>query len=358
MKKKVAILCGGRSAEHAVSLLSARNILNAIDKSKYECHLIGIDRAGVWHSIRTSDVIEGDTPKLVRDAGGSFEMSLAGTHFSPAPSEGNFDVVFPVLHGQFGEDGSVQGLLRTLDVPYVGPDVLGSAMGMDKDVMKRILRDAGIPVGRFLSFTRAERRAIDHDRIRAELGDVLFVKPANQGSSIGISRAESRAEFDAAVELAFKYDRKILVEEAIVGRELECGVLGNQNPSASVVGEVASNKDRHRFYSYEAKYFDEKGAAIEIPARIPPETASLVQRMALRTFHALCCEGMARVDFFLKEDGEVLVNEINTIPGFTRSSMYPKLWEASGIGYSELIERLLELAIERHKLQSDILTTE
>lgn len=356
MKKKVAILCGGRSAEHAVSLLSARNIYNAIDKSKYECHLIGIDRSGVWHGIRANDVLEGDTPKLVRDAAATFEVSLGEAQFAPSVGERNFDVVFPVLHGQFGEDGSVQGLLRSLDIPYVGPGVLGSALGMDKDVMKRVLRDAGIPIGRFLSFTRPERSSIDYGSVRASLGDIVFVKPANQGSSIGISRVETLAEFEAAVDLAFRYDRKILVEEAIEGRELECGILGNLEPAASVVGEVASNRSRHRFYSYEAKYFDEKGASIEIPAAISPETSRRIQDIALRTFKALCCEGMARVDVFLKDDGEVLVNEINTIPGFTKSSMYPKLWEASGIGYSELIERLLELAIERHRLEADIET--
>lgn len=354
MKKKVAILCGGRSAEHAVSLLSARNIYNAIDKDKFECHLIGIDRSGSWHPIRTGDVIEGDTPKLVHDAAGSFELSLGEAQFAPSTGSRNFDVVFPVLHGQFGEDGSVQGLLRSLDVPYVGPGVLGSAMGMDKDVMKRILRDAGIPIGRFLSFSRPERSSIDYAAVRSMLGDIVFVKPANQGSSIGISRVETLSEFEAALDLAFRYDRKILVEEAIEGREVECGVLGNLDPAASVVGEVVSNRSRHRFYSYEAKYFDEKGASIEIPAAIPPATSAAIQDLALRTFKALCCEGMARVDFFLKEDGTVLVNEINTIPGFTRTSMFPKLWEASGIHYSELIERLLELAIERHRLESDI----
>lgn len=266
---------------------------------------------------------------------------------------GPIDVVFPVLHGPFGEDGTVQGLLKLANVPFVGAGVLGSAVGMDKDVMKRLLREAGIAIADFVVFNRSRADEIDFEIVKGRLGLPFFVKPANLGSSVGISKVESESQFHEAVSLAFEYDNKILVEEYIAGREIECSVLGNKNPIASVPGEVIPQRE---FYSYEAKYIDENGAVLEIPAKLDDKTTKKVQDCAIKTFKALCCEGMARVDLFVKDD-DVIVNEINTIPGFTNISMYPKLWAESGISYSELIDKLIELAIERfnteRKLNSD-----
>jgi D-alanine-D-alanine ligase len=268
---------------------------------------------------------------------------------------GQLDVVFPVLHGPYGEDGSVQGLCRLANMPCVGAGVLGSAVGMDKDVMKRLLRDAGIPIARFVTLPRG-MRAPDFPALKEELGTPLFVKPANLGSSVGISRVESDEEYRAALASAFEYDTKVVVEECIVGREIECAVLGNEDPQASIPGEIVAGGG-HTFYDYEAKYIDEKGAELRIPAPLDSRITEKVQSLARRAFTVLCCEGMARVDMFVKEGGEVLVNEINTIPGFTRISMYPKLWEASGISYSQLVDRLITLAIERHAAERELKTT-
>ena len=257
------------------------------------------------------------------------------------------DVVFPVLHGPYGEDGSVQGLLKTAGIPFAGPGVLAAAVGMDKDVMKRLLVGADIPVADFrVAYASGPRPS--WDAIAGSLGSPVFVKPANLGSSVGIRKVAERAAFAAAVEDAFAYDTKIVIERAIAGREIECAVLGNDDPIASVAGEVIPH---HEFYSYEAKYLDEDGAELVIPADLEPPVSERVREMALAAYRALCCDGMARVDFFLQDDGALLVNELNTIPGFTRISMYPKLWEASGIPYGELIERLLALGIERYETE-------
>jgi D-alanine-D-alanine ligase len=257
-------------------------------------------------------------------------------------------------HSPFGEDGTVQGLLRLLDVPFVGASVLGSAAAMDKDVTKRLLRDARIPIAKFLAFDRSFVGKIDFDDVRRQLGQPVFVKPANLGSSVGINTADDGGQFERAIEQAFEYDNKILVEECIRGREIECSVLGNDSPIASVPGEIIP---RHDFYSYEAKYIDEEGAVLEIPAKLEDQTIHQVQDLAIRTFKALCCEGMARVDFFLTENAQVVVNELNTIPGFTKISMYPKLWEASGIPYTELIDRLIQLALERFEKEKKLKTS-
>jgi D-alanine-D-alanine ligase len=254
------------------------------------------------------------------------------------------DVVFPVLHGPFGEDGTVQGLLKLANIAFVGAGVLGSAVGMDKDVMKRLLRDAGIPIARFIVVNGHSSEKISFDYAREQLGLPVFVKPANLGSSVGIHKVKNREEFEQAVDDAFNYDNKILIEECIHGREIECSVLGNANAIASVPGEILP---RHEFYSYEAKYLDENGAVLEVPAKLTPAISERIRELAIKVFSVLCCEGMARVDFFLRDGEDLIVNEINTIPGFTRISMYPKLWEASGISYSELIGRLIQLAIER-----------
>jgi D-alanine-D-alanine ligase len=268
-------------------------------------------------------------------------------------SPGALDVVFPILHGPFGEDGTVQGLLKLANIPFVGAGVLGSAVGMDKDVMKRLLRDAGIPIARFIVLNKYSAPEVDFDDARGQLGLPLFIKPANLGSSVGIHKVRDREEFDRAVRDAFKYDNKVLIEECIVGREIECSVLGNDQPVASVLGEILP---RHEFYSYEAKYLDESGAVLEIPAKVPPEISDRIREVAIKTFSVLCCEGMARVDFFLRNGEEIIVNEINTIPGFTRISMYPKLWEASGLPYGELIDKLIGLALEKFEREKGLKT--
>lgn len=309
MKKlRVVVLCGGRSAEHEVSVASAKNVIAAMDPRKYVVRRIFIDKHGRWHG------------------------SLNGV-----------DVVFPVLHGPHGEDGTVQGLLKLKGIPFVGSGVLGSAVGMDKDVMKRLLRDAGIPTAKFLVFGTADRRTIRFDEVRRQLDMPVFVKPANLGSSVGIHKTKNAAGLRHSVADAFKYDDKILIEEFIKGREIECSVLGNDHPIASLPGEVVP---RHEFYSYDAKYVDDKGADLIIPARLPAQTIRQIQKLAVKTFKVLCAAGMARVDFFLTPNGKIVLNEINTIPGFTNISMYPKLWNASRLPTPKLIDRLIALARE------------
>ena len=316
-KIKISVLFGGKSAEHDVSLQSARNVINALDKKKYQVVPVKINRNGKFKF---------DSIK-------------------------NFDGVFPVLHGPFGEDGSVQGLLKLAEVPFVGPGVLGSAVGMDKDVMKRIFRDAGIPIGKFVAVRKGER--INFNKIKKELGLPLFIKPANMGSSVGINKAKNEKEFRAAVNEAFKFDVKIVIEEFIPGREIECSVLGNEKPQAALPGEIIANQE---FYSCDAKYIDE-GSVAKIPAELDKSTIVKIQKMSVRVFKTLCCEGMGRVDFFLKKNGDLLVNEINTIPGFTNISMYPKLWEKSGLPLPKLLDKLIELAIERFKRESKLKTS-
>ncbi len=349
-KLRIAILFGGKSAEHEVSLRSAKNIAEALDRKKYEAVLIGIDKAGHWLPPHTSQTLLGKVS--VEPAAGK-EMGLVpsgGADFA-GTGTGGIDVVFPVLHGPFGEDGTVQGLLRLAGVPFVGAGVLGSAVGMDKDVMKRLLRDAGIPIGKFITLREGDK--LSYKDAKKKLGATLFIKPANLGSSVGVSKAKNEAEFTKAVREAFKFDTKILVEEFIKGREVECSVLGNEKPIASTPGEILVHAD---FYSYDAKYIDEKGASLQIPAKLSAKTTKLVQELSIKTFKALECEGMGRVDSFVTEDGRVFVNEINTIPGFTSVSMYPKLWEASGLSYPKLIDTLIQLAIVRFRAQSKLKT--
>ncbi len=363
-KLRVGVLFGGKSAEHEISLISAKNVIDAIDKSKYEVFLIAIDKNGEWHLKKGYEyLMHAENPKLVHLHGDKETvvlipkkhrkelMSYSGNQLQDSLQ---LDVIFPLLHGTYGEDGTVQGLLKLANIPFVGAGVLGSAVGMDKDVMKRLLRDANIPIARFVTVHQYNKDQVDFDQIVEQLGLPLFIKPANLGSSVGIAKVKERKEFGPALEKAFLYDRKVLIEEFIMGREIECSVLGNDYPIASLPGELIPQRE---FYSYEAKYIDEDGALFCIPAELSPELTSLVQTRAVDAYRTLCCEGMARVDFFLKPNGEVLVNEINTIPGFTKISMYPKLWEVSGISYTELIDRLINLAIERHEKESHLKTT-
>lgn len=361
-KLRVGIIFGGRSGEHEVSLQSAKNVISALDRKKYEVVLIGIDKEGKWYLQSDAQfLLNYKGPKLIQLNKSEDEVGLL-----PMPREANLisltgkrkirqlDVVFPVLHGPYGEDGTIQGLLEMANIPYVGAGVLGSSLSMDKDVMKRLLREAGIPIAKFLTFEREdyEKGEITFAGVSKGVGSPFFVKPANLGSSVGITKVKKKSKLRSALKEAFSYDNKILIEENIEGREIECAVMGNEDPIASVPGEIIP---RHEFYSYEAKYIDEKGAALDIPAKISQKLKNKVQRLALKSFKVLCCSGMARVDFFIRKvTEEVILSEINTIPGFTKISMYPKLWEASGISYRELIDRLIQLAIERHKRKSSL----
>ncbi len=358
-KIKVAILFGGRSAEHEVSLQSASNVIESLDRGKYEPVLIGIDKAGQWFLNESSmKVINVHDPVSIKlnASGSQVVLTPNGINSSLISIDDGrvlekIDVIFPVLHGPFGEDGSIQGLAKLANIPCVGAGILGSAVGMDKDVMKRLLREAGIPVARFVTLFAGNREKISYDALAAQLGQIMFVKPANLGSSVGISKVRNEKEFIKAIELAFEYDLKVIVEEEIKAREIECAVLGNEEPMASVPGEIIPHAD---FYSYHAKYIDEDGAGLSIPAQLPEYLCKQIQDLAVRTFRVLDCLGMARIDMFLTNDEKIYVNEINTIPGFTKISMYPKLWEYSGISYTKLIDRLIELAIADHSRRNKL----
>lgn len=361
-KIRVGILFGGKSAEHEISLLSAKSVIEAIDKNKYEVLLIGINKSGEWflHEDLTHCLLNAEDPKLIQLKKVQEAVALVPKEqdnplvsLSGHTLTKTVDVIFPILHGTYGEDGTVQGLLKLANIPFVGAGVLASALAMDKDVMKRLLRDAGIPIAKFISYRHFEAKNIKFQHIKEMLGLPFFVKPANLGSSVGISKIKTEQEFYEKVALAFEYDRKILFEECILGREIECSVLGNEDPIASLPGEVIP---QHEFYSYEAKYLDENGASFEIPAVLPAELIIKVQTTAIEAYKALCCEGMARVDMFLKENGEIVLNELNTIPGFTRISMYPKMWMASGLAYSDLIDKLIHLALKRFEQEQGLKT--
>jgi D-alanine-D-alanine ligase len=348
---RVALLFGGRSAEHDVSVMSARNVFRALDPARYETVPIGVDRSGAWLLSALDGgafpaAVPASGPRVALVPGGAGRLAiLSETDGAPDLSR-TVDVVFPVLHGPFGEDGTVQGAAEIAGVPYVGSGVLGSAAAMDKDVAKRLMRDRGLPIARFLTFVSGEAPAFD--AVAAELGCPVFVKPARLGSSVGVSKAGTEREFAEAIAEAGRHDRKILVEEYVRGREIECGVLEGEDGSlvASPPGEIAPS-NRHGFYTYEAKYLDEDGAAIRVPADLPPAVADKVRSLSIEAFRALGCEGLARVDFFLRDDGGLVVNEVNTLPGFTNISMYPKVMEALGIGNSDLVDRLIRHALAR-----------
>jgi D-alanine-D-alanine ligase len=348
-RTRLAILYGGRSAEHQVSVVSARSVMEALDPDHFEVVPIAITRDGAWLLPDRSPL------ELTASDGALPEVEPFGTEVALRPQRGlaeagpgPVDVVFPILHGPFGEDGTVQGLFELADLPYVGSGVLASALAMDKAMAKVVLAQAGLPQAPYLVVPERDWRA-DPGRVAAEVGGRLrypvFTKPARLGSSIGISKVKAPAELAAGLETAFGHDTKALVEQGIVARELECGVLGNDAPEASVVGEVVPG---HEFYDFEAKYLDES-LKLEIPAPVPGPVRDRVRELSLRAFQALDCEGFARVDFFYEEaTGRVLLNEVNTIPGFTPKSMFPMLWAASGLSYPDLVARLVDLAVERH----------
>ena len=354
-KIRVAILYGGRSAEHEVSVVSARSVMAAIDWSKYEVVPIAITKTGRWMlPARTPEELtapkgslpgtgeEGTEISLVPEAGGAELKQVGGDPRS-------VDVVFPVLHGPYGEDGTVQGMLELAGVAYVGAGVLASALGMDKELQKQLFRSRGLPVVPSIhvhveDWLRGAESVLE--LAEAEIGFPCFTKPSSLGSSIGVSKCRTPEELRTGLELALSHDRKALVERAIPGRELECAVLGNDDPEASVVGEIVP---AHEFYDFDAKYITE-GSELRIPAPVPEQISEEIRRLAIEAFRAIDCAGMARVDFFYDEaTGAVWVNEINTIPGFTPISMYPKLWDASGIPYAKLIDRLIELALDEHR---------
>ena len=364
-KLRVGVIFGGQSGEHEVSLVSAQGIMNAMDKEKYEIIPIGITKEGRW-------LTSGEPMKLLQSGGPGVSAQVAEAQpetrelvprntctepsrsrrdLVPGTRETGFpqvDVVFPVLHGPYGEDGTVQGLLELADIPYVGAGVLGSALGMDKIAMKAVFMSHGLPVVEHVALKRKDWERDPEammELIEEELGYPCFVKPANLGSSVGISKVHQRSELAPALHLAARYDRRMLAERAVNAREIEVSVLGNDEPIASVPGEIIPCRE---FYDYIAKYIDDRSELI-IPADLPPGVTRRIQELAIAAFLAVDCAGMARVDFLLDKDTEELyVGELNTIPGFTPISMYPKLWEASGISYSELIDRLIELALERH----------
>ncbi len=366
-KLRVGILFGGRSGEHEVSLLSAASILQAIDRSRFEVVPIGITKQGRWlaagaahgllsgahgegRQLRAGDPEVTPGAKLLHEG---IPTLLAPTPDPQKPAGKSLDVVFPVLHGTFGEDGTIQGLFELAGIAYVGSGVLGSAAGMDKDAMKRLFAQAGLPIVKHVTLLRSDWEASPRKsiaRIEAALQYPLFVKPANLGSSVGISKAHDRGELGPALDMAAKYDRKLVIEEGVCGkkkraRELEVAVLGNDRPEASVVGEIIPGKE---FYDYEAKYLSE-GSVPVIPAKLTRADSKRIREMAVAAFRACDLSGLARVDFLMEPDGKrrIYLNEVNTLPGFTQISMYPKLWEASGIPYKDLITRLIELALER-----------
>lgn len=346
-KLRLLVLFGGRSAEHDVSVASALAMLQALRGSGIEVIPVGISREGKFLPGQGAVEMLGEAQLF---SAGADSRALAALDSSPRSLDEALaasEVVFPLLHGPLGEDGAVQGMLEIAGVPYVGSGVLGSALGMDKLAMKAAFRAAGLPVAPYAEVIRSEWRRDPgsvEERLERELGYPMFVKPANMGSSVGISRVTRQAELRPALETAARYDRRLVVEAGLLVRELECGVLGNDAPEASVVGEILPGDE---FYTYEAKYIKE-GSASEIPARVSGDISREIQDLAVQAFKAVDAAGMARVDFFLVGDRDIYINEINTIPGFTPISQFPRLWQASGLEYPELVRRLAELAVERH----------
>lgn len=358
-KTRVAVLAGARSTEHEVSLVSAYNIAKAIDRSKYEVFVVGIDKSGVWRQYDAENFV--DEPSSVGTAklssspiSGRLAVTQCSNEFYDIENGGKSvfacDVIFPAVLGNYAEDGTLQGMLRMMDVPFTTPDVIGSSVGMDKDVAYRLMRDAGIRVANFTMIRQGEE-APSFDEIKQRLeAEVVFIKPSNAGSSVGVTRVTTQEEYEVALEYAFHYDVKVLAQAAVIGREVEIAVKGNMDSfEASVVGEIVTLKDGD-FYSYGNKYINsDQTSALIAPAEISEELYAEIKRTAIEVCRALECEGFGRVDFFVDKENKVYVNEINTMPGFTSISMFPKLWGISGVPYPELIDDLLQLALKRHQ---------
>ncbi|MBS0628827.1 MAG: D-alanine--D-alanine ligase [Verrucomicrobia bacterium] len=344
-KIKIGILFGGKSVEHEVSLQSARNVIESLDREKYSLTLIGIDKKGQWDYYHEQDyLINPSDPEAIQLGPKKGPVDLFELPRT-------LDIVFPVMHGYLGEDGAVQGLMKVLDLPCVGADVLGSAIGMDKDVMKRLLREAGVPVANFLTLHKHERHLWPRERIIDHIPLPLFVKPSNGGSSIGICKVKEIWELEPAISAAFQYDRKVLIEEAINGHEIQFSMIGNENPSISLPCKIVPKGD---FHSYACKYIDKQGSEFIIPVQLDPDTLISLQRIALKTYRTLCCEGMARVDLFLKQNGDIILNELNTIPGLTSMSPYSKMWQVSGVSYCDFLNRVIEYAFDRYAKENEL----
>jgi D-alanine-D-alanine ligase len=342
-KKKVAILYGGRSVEHGVSVNSARNIFEFIDKERFEPLPIGISKTGQWFltSGVTKDIEQGKALGLILDAQRPGFIILSSGDRIKA------DVIFPVLHGTDGEDGSIQGLVKAMDIPMVGTGVLGSSIAMNKIIAKKLLREAGLPVTNFLTYHFSEKEKLNFEEIGKVIGKPFMVKSSSLGSSVGVSKAKDEASFVTAVEEAFRYDDYLIVEEFITGREIECAILGNNPPEASYPGEIVVSS-KYEFYTFDAKYVDPDAVKIEVPAKLSSAEAEKIREVSVNAYRALYCEDFSRVDLFLTPSGDIYINEINSIPGFTNSSMYPMMWKERGIGFSELITKLTDLALERY----------
>lgn len=343
-KLQLAIVFGGKSTEHEISLLSTRSILKQIDQDKYDISLVRIAINGNWYLVDDVDAIESTPIALIPNShGASILVSETGQVIK------KINIAFPVLHGVFGEDGTIQGHFRMMNVAFVGSDVMASAACMDKDLTKRILRDAGIGIAPYAVATPNYKP--DFAQLEKELGTPLFIKPANLGSSVGVFKVVNESEYNEKLKEALTYDAKVLIEKAIEGKEIECAILGNEKPKASLPGQVIMNTE---FYDFDSKYVDKDASSTQVPAQLPGHQIEIIQTMAIKAYKAMGCEGLARVDFFVTNDGEILINEINTIPGFTNISMYPKMWEATGLPYPELIDTLIELGLERYKRDNQL----
>lgn len=355
MKKNIALIFGGRSAEHEVSINSARNIYNAFDLKQFNPILVGVSKQGTWYQFSDAKVFE---KKSLLDSDLKNEEMVTLISIDQKPflfslktnEKKSIDCAFPIIHGTMGEDGTIQGFFKMVQLPFVGCGVLSCAVGMDKEFAKRLLTEAGIRNSKFLVLRKENPSSFS--QVSAELKVPFFIKPANAGSSVGVHKIKNEADFQSHLNDAFQYDHKVLAEEFIDGLEIECSVMGlNQNPKASLPGQLKVN---HEFYSYEAKYLDEKGADIIIPAQIPQNQIEEIRKLALDTYKSLGCDGLTRVDFFISKSGEIIVNEINTLPGFTKISMYPKMWEATGVKYQELITELIKLAFAKASLDNEL----
>lgn len=353
--KQIAIIFGGHSSEHEVSINSARNIFKAMDKTKFTPVLLGVSKQGTWYSVNEKDfetlesindskMAQENCVTLIRSQSKVFCLNLQNQNRQ------QLDCAFNIIHGTNGEDGTMQGYLKILGLPFVGCGVMSSAIAMDKEVMKIVMSAAGIPNSRWV--TLLSHIPADYDVIVKKLGSPFFIKPANAGSSVGVHKIKSKDDFATKLKDAFKYDHKVLAEEFIDGREVEISVMGlNQKPEAAVPGELVV---KHEFYSYEAKYLDPNGAEIVIPAKVTAEQTEQIRALAVKTYEALYCDGLTRVDFFLKKDGSLTVNEINTLPGFTKISMYPMMWQAKGLAYSDLITKLIQLAFDKNDFENKL----
>jgi D-alanine-D-alanine ligase len=360
MKKNIALIFGGKSAEHEVSLRSAKNVADALDKTKFDLTLIGISKEGSWYRFPDMNIFSQVTALHDRALPPTAEpVALISVHGEPVlyslkdQSKTQIHCALPILHGTLGEDGSIQGLFKVMHIPFVGCGVLSSAVGMDKEVMKRLINYAGIPNAKYVLLTPQEKHS--YDELVKILGTPFFIKPANAGSSVGVHKIKSADDFFKGLKDAFLYDGKVLAEEFVQGREVECSVMGlNHAPQASLPGEIIP---QHDFYSYEAKYLDDNGALLKIPADFPQETTQRIRELAIQTYKVMGCDGLTRVDFFVKASNEIFVNEINTIPGFTKISMYPKMWEVSGVSYKELITKLIDFAFEKFEADNKLMTS-